>query len=137
MGAAGNGGAARALVMLFFSIARAIGRASRRRRRREQELALRRARERGEDGDVASPFAGMPFGSLFEQMLGGAWTTVGVRLDELARDAEGMSPAGLKAMCQEAGLAAMTRDAPSVGHEDFTEALDRLRRGATARASYV
>src|SRR3954454_2620853 len=37
--------------------------------------------------------------------------TVGVRLGELARDPEGMSPADLKAVCQEAGLAAMARDA--------------------------
>jgi transitional endoplasmic reticulum ATPase len=63
--------------------------------------------------------------------------TVDVRLDELARDTEGMSPADLKAMCQEAGLAALARDAPSVTHDDFTEALDRLRSGTAARASYV
>jgi transitional endoplasmic reticulum ATPase len=63
--------------------------------------------------------------------------TVGVRLDELARDTAGMSPADLKAVCQEAGLNAMAREAPSVTHEDFTEALERLRSGATARASYV
>jgi hypothetical protein len=44
------------LVLLFFaSIASAIGRASRRRRRQEEELALRP-------------------GSLFEQMMDGAWT---------------------------------------------------------------
>src|SRR4051812_28620773 len=63
--------------------------------------------------------------------------TVGVRLGELARDTEGMSPADLKAVCQEAGLTAMSRDAPSVTHDDFTEALQRLRSGATSRASYV
>src|SRR3712207_3422161 len=41
--------------------------------------------------------------------------TVGVRLEELARETEGLSPADLKALCQEAGLAAMTRgDAASV-----------------------
>ena len=43
----------------------------------------------------------------------------------------------VKAACQEAGLAAMARDAPSVTHEGFTEALERLRTGATARASSV
>jgi transitional endoplasmic reticulum ATPase len=64
--------------------------------------------------------------------------TVGVRLDELARETEGMSPADLKALTQEAGLAAMARDgSPSVTHEDFTDALARLRAGATARESYV
>jgi ATP-dependent 26S proteasome regulatory subunit len=64
--------------------------------------------------------------------------TVGVNLDELARDAEGMSPADLKAVCQEAGLTAMARDgAASVTHEDFGEALRRLRSGAAARETYV
>jgi transitional endoplasmic reticulum ATPase len=64
--------------------------------------------------------------------------TVGVRLEDLARETEGMSPADLKAVCQEAGLAAMARDgATAVTHEDFTEALERLRSGATARESYV
>ena len=37
--------------------------------------------------------------------------TVGVRLEELARETDGMSPADLKALCQEAALAAMARDA--------------------------
>jgi transitional endoplasmic reticulum ATPase len=64
--------------------------------------------------------------------------TVGVRLEELARETEGMSPADLKALSQEAGLAAMARDgAAAVTHEDFTEGLARLRGGAAARASYV
>jgi transitional endoplasmic reticulum ATPase len=63
--------------------------------------------------------------------------TVDVHLDELARDTEEMSPADLKALCQEAGLSAMAREAPSVSQEDFAEALVRLRSGADARASYV
>jgi transitional endoplasmic reticulum ATPase len=64
--------------------------------------------------------------------------TVAVRLDELARETEGMSPADLRAVCQEAGLAAMGRDgATQVTHEDFEEALARLRSGAAARESYV
>ena len=63
------------MLMFFVSIVSAIGRASRRRRQRqEEELALRRARERDVHGDDVSPFAGMPFGSLFEQMLQGPWT---------------------------------------------------------------
>ena len=57
--------------------------------------------------------------------------TVGVRLEELASATEGMSPADLKALAQEAALAAMARDAgsetPAVMHEDFEEALGRLR----------
>jgi transitional endoplasmic reticulum ATPase len=66
--------------------------------------------------------------------------TVGVRLEEIARRAEGMSPADLKALCQEAALAAMagtgrggengadgSRDAAGVTHEHFEEALARLQ----------
>ena len=62
------------MMLMFFSIASAIGRAGRRRRaeaeRRRQELA------RQSGGGAPSPFAGMPFGGLFEAMLGGAngWT---------------------------------------------------------------
>ena len=54
--------------------------------------------------------------------------TVGVRLDELARETDGMSPADIKSLCQEAALAAMARDGatPSVTHEDFLEALSRI-----------
>jgi transitional endoplasmic reticulum ATPase len=67
--------------------------------------------------------------------------TVGVRLDELARATEGLSPADLKALCQEAALAAMTRTgsaaanaAPTVTHEDFAQALERVR---SSRATAV
>jgi transitional endoplasmic reticulum ATPase len=60
--------------------------------------------------------------------------TVGVRLDELARGTDGMSPADLKALCQEAGLAAMARGAEaSVTQDDFELALGRLREGAAPR----
>ena len=74
--------------------------------------------------------------------------TVGVRMEELARASEGLSPADLKALCQEAALAAMARtgaadggtpDAGTVAavtHEDFTEALARLR-GDAVSASVV
>jgi transitional endoplasmic reticulum ATPase len=59
--------------------------------------------------------------------------TVGVRLDQLATATEGMSPADLKALAQEAALAAMARDAetqsPAVTHEDFEAALGRLQAG--------
>ncbi len=55
--------------------------------------------------------------------------TVGVRLEELARETEGSSPADLKALCQEAGLAAMAGgdQIAAVSHEHFTEALTRVR----------
>jgi SpoVK/Ycf46/Vps4 family AAA+-type ATPase len=71
--------------------------------------------------------------------------TVAVRLDELARETEGLSPADLKSLCQEAALAAMARAGPSPGtdgeagaavtHEDFEEALRRLRTGSLAESA--
>ena len=58
--------------------------------------------------------------------------TVGVDFEELARDTEGFSPADLRSLAQEAALAAMAREpeaeTASVTHEDFREALGRLRR---------
>ena len=58
--------------------------------------------------------------------------TIEVDLVELARKTEGLSPADLKALAQEAALAAMARgddagDEAQVRHEDFEEALTRLR----------
>jgi SpoVK/Ycf46/Vps4 family AAA+-type ATPase len=73
--------------------------------------------------------------------------TVAVRLDELARETDGLSPADLKALCQEAALVAMARtgggngdsadaeQAASVTHEDFAEALARLRAGSVAETA--
>jgi transitional endoplasmic reticulum ATPase len=69
--------------------------------------------------------------------------TVGVRLEELARDTDGLSPADLKGLCQEAALAAMARttgtegQAPAVTHEDFEEALRRLRGGREGKLAKV
>ena len=66
--------------------------------------------------------------------------TVGVSLEELASDSNGLSPADLKALAQEAALAAMTRadaddPSPVVRHEDFVEALERHRAGSIAGAA--
>src|SRR5215207_153928 len=63
--------------------------------------------------------------------------TAGVDLAALAGDTDGLSPADLKALAQEAALAAMTRtrggESPSVTQNDFREALDRVSdRGAAA-----
>ena len=56
--------------------------------------------------------------------------TVSVRLEEIAAATDGMSPADIKALCQEAALAAMTRGSEgSVTHDDFTDALDLMRAG--------
>jgi transitional endoplasmic reticulum ATPase len=57
--------------------------------------------------------------------------TVGVNLEELAGDTKGMSPADLKALCQEAALTAMAKTSnqngetgsPSITQADFAEAL--------------
>ena len=60
---------------------------------------------------------------------------VGVRLEQLARDTGGLSPADLKALCQEAALTAMEREhheAETVIHEDFRQALARLRSSERA-----
>jgi len=64
--------------------------------------------------------------------------TVGVQLDELARQTDGMSPADIKSLCQEAALVAMARDGetPAVTHDDFLEALNRVREPADS-ASFV
>jgi transitional endoplasmic reticulum ATPase len=63
--------------------------------------------------------------------------TVAVDLEQLARETEGLSPADLKALCQEAALAAMARtrehEAPTIAHADFEEALERLRPQPTRR----
>jgi transitional endoplasmic reticulum ATPase len=65
--------------------------------------------------------------------------TVAVRLDEVARETDGFSPADLKSLCQEAALAAMARtsgdETASVTHEDFAEALARLRAGSVAETA--
>ena len=66
--------------------------------------------------------------------------TVGVSFEELAQKTEGMSPADLKALSQEAALAAMTRSGagdptPAVEHQDFLAALDRHRASTAARTA--
>ena len=64
--------------------------------------------------------------------------TVGVSLESLARETENLSPADLKALAQEAALAAMTRSSaddptPAVTQEDFLQALERQRASTAAR----
>jgi transitional endoplasmic reticulum ATPase len=63
--------------------------------------------------------------------------TVGVRFEDLAREAEGFSPADLKSLSQEAALVAMEREDASgpeaaVLPADFAEALSRLRESRAA-----
>ena len=60
--------------------------------------------------------------------------TVGVDLEGLAQRAERFAPADLKALCQEAALAAMTRGTDaSVTQEDFDAALTRVGPQASRR----
>jgi ATP-dependent 26S proteasome regulatory subunit len=62
--------------------------------------------------------------------------TVAVRLEEIAAATDGMSPADLKALCQEAALAAMTRGSEgSVTHDDFVDAIALMRSGREAQAT--
>ncbi len=62
--------------------------------------------------------------------------TVGITLEDLAHRADGFAPADLKALCQEAALAAMTRGSEaSVTQEDFDAALSRV--GPRSRAAIV
>ncbi len=68
--------------------------------------------------------------------------TVGVRFEELAGSTEGFSPADLKSLAQEAALAAMTRTTgadgtPSVTHEDFVEAVERLQAGRQREGAVI
>ena len=63
--------------------------------------------------------------------------TVAVELEQLAGQTDGLSPADLKALCQEAGLAAMARDDGSVTQGDFDEALRRVRAGAPVSSASV
>jgi transitional endoplasmic reticulum ATPase len=72
--------------------------------------------------------------------------TVAVDLEQLAREADGLSPADLKALCQEAALAAMARTSAdgeddatqgsAVTQADFDEALKRLRGTPVAQGAY-
>jgi len=72
--------------------------------------------------------------------------TVNVDLEDLARRSENLSPADLKALCQEAALAAMARTSSSpaadggeatasVTQADFDEALARMQQSRTAHAA--
>jgi transitional endoplasmic reticulum ATPase len=63
--------------------------------------------------------------------------TVGVDLEDLARRTDALSPADLKALCQEAGLAAMAQHHSAVTQEDFLEALNRMQAGSPVLAAPV
>ncbi|KAG6586242.1 26S proteasome regulatory subunit 6A-like A, partial [Cucurbita argyrosperma subsp. sororia] len=52
-----------------------------------------------------------------------------VNFEELARSTDDFNGAQLKAVCVEAGMLALRRDATEVNHEDFNEAGDGIRLG--------
>lgn len=58
-------------------------------------------------------------------------------MEGLAERSDGMSPADFKALCQEAGLAAMARggDQSAVTQADFDAALERIRSGRQAHGT--
>jgi transitional endoplasmic reticulum ATPase len=51
----------------------------------------------------------------------------GVSLEEIAKRTEGYSGADLEALCREAGLNALRRDADKVTWEDFEKALQTVK----------
>ena len=63
--------------------------------------------------------------------------TVDIAVHDLAQRTDGFSPADLKALCQEAGLAAMSRSSEaSVTREDFDAALERVGPRAREQATF-
>jgi 26S proteasome regulatory subunit T5 len=51
----------------------------------------------------------------------------GVNFEELARSTEDFNGAMLKAVCVEAGMLAMRRDASCITHEDFVEGVAQVQ----------
>jgi SpoVK/Ycf46/Vps4 family AAA+-type ATPase len=51
----------------------------------------------------------------------------GVNFEELARSTEDFNGAMLKAVCVEAGMLAMRRDAACITHEDFVEGVAQVQ----------
>ncbi|WP_205698582.1 AAA family ATPase [Conexibacter sp. SYSU D00693] len=129
------------LVLLFFllmlmSMVRAISRIGR--RRRELEEARRAAYEREQlGGGGGSPFAGMPFGGLFDAMLGGGWTRT-LEYDERTGQWVEVDPndaLGEEPVEEEAGdaRAEPQADRPPAGREERLGARRRpARRSAPA-----
>ncbi len=52
---------------------------------------------------------------------------LGVNFEELARSTEDFNGAMLKAVCVEAGMLAMRRDASCITHEDFVEGVAQVQ----------
>lgn len=59
-----------------------------------------------------------------------------VNYDELARSTDDFNAAQLKAVCVEAGMLALRRDATQVNHEDFNEAITEVQAKKKANLNY-
>ena len=59
-----------------------------------------------------------------------------VNFDELGRSSEDFNGAQLKAVCVEAGMLALRRDATEVNHEDFNEGVIQVRAKKKASLNY-
>ncbi|PRW44323.1 26S protease regulatory subunit 6A-like protein [Chlorella sorokiniana] len=59
-----------------------------------------------------------------------------VNYDELARSTDDFNAAQLKAVCVEAGMLALRRDATQVNHEDFNEAITEVQAKKKASLQY-
>ena len=59
-----------------------------------------------------------------------------VNFDELARSTDDFNAAQLKAVCVEAGMLALRRDATEVNHEDFNEAITEVQAKKKASLQY-
>ena len=59
-----------------------------------------------------------------------------VNFDELARSTEDFNGAMLKAVCVEAGMLALRRDATIIRHEDFVEGIQAVQMKKKAALQY-
>lgn len=60
----------------------------------------------------------------------------GVNFEELARSCEDFNGAMMKAVCVEAGMLALRRDATELNHEDFVEAVSEVQAKKKANLAY-
>ncbi len=59
-----------------------------------------------------------------------------VNFEELARGTEDFNGAMLKAVCVEAGMIALRRDAAAIKHEDFVEGIQAVQMKKKAALQY-
>lgn len=59
-----------------------------------------------------------------------------MNFEELARSTEDFNGAMLKAVCVEAGMIALRRDAPIIKHEDFVEGISAVQMKKKTEVNY-